>query len=88
MVAGIVVRAKFYSVWKISEACALISGVGIRPSENPLDTVYFDGFENVNVLTLETGENVKGLMGAWNVFTANWLRWTIQTYLDDMCMIE
>lgn len=30
--------------------------------------------ENLDILGVETGENVKVMMDAWNKFTANWLR--------------
>ena len=71
-ISGMIVRAKFYTVWKISEASALISGVGVRLNKKGEHT--FDAFENINIWQLETGENVKACWDGWNKFTAIWLR--------------
>ena len=73
MVSGLIVRAKFHAVWKLSESAALLSGVGYG-----VDPVTkkdrFDLAENVNIVTVEVGENVKVMLDSWNKFTANWLR--------------
>lgn len=72
-IGGFAVRAKFYAIWKIAEASALISGVGIR--EDPkTKQIRFDASTNVNLTKLEFGENVKSEMDYWNIYTALWLR--------------
>ncbi|KAJ3348943.1 lysophospholipid acyltransferase [Kappamyces sp. JEL0680] len=71
-IAGMVVRAKFYTVWKISEASALLSGVGVGLDRH--GKLCYNAFENVGIRQLETGENVKACMDGWNKYTANWLR--------------
>jgi lysophospholipid acyltransferase len=71
-ISGLVVRAKFHAAWKISESAALISGIGYGIDEHGNDR--FDYAENVSILGVETGENVKSMMDSWNKFTANWLR--------------
>jgi lysophospholipid acyltransferase len=66
-ISGLVTRAKFHTVWKLSEGAALISGIGYTGDK-------FNGAQNVDITSVELGENVKEMMGSWNKFTANWLR--------------
>jgi hypothetical protein len=70
-ISGLIVRAKFHAAWKLSESASLISGVGYGRDVNG---DRFDRAENVNIWAVETGENIKMMMDAWNKFTANWLR--------------
>ncbi|KAJ3254770.1 lysophospholipid acyltransferase [Boothiomyces macroporosus] len=70
-IAGLFVRAKFHSVWKISEASALVSGVGYAVTNGK---ERFDAAENVDVYAVEFAENPKMAMDGWNKYTANWLR--------------
>jgi lysophospholipid acyltransferase len=63
--AGMIVRAKYYGAWKISEAsCSMtkISYNGTDKNGNPL----FDRGENVKILGVEIGENPKMLTDSWN----------------------
>ncbi|KAI8895248.1 MBOAT, membrane-bound O-acyltransferase family-domain-containing protein [Globomyces pollinis-pini] len=73
LVAGVVVRSKFYAVWKLSESVALIAGIGFSVDPNTHD-IKFDAAENVNVIGVEFGENAKMMIDSWNKFTANWLK--------------
>ncbi|KAJ3268747.1 lysophospholipid acyltransferase [Terramyces sp. JEL0728] len=70
-IAGMFVRAKFHAVWKISEASALVSGVGYAVTDGK---ERFDAAENVDVFAVEFAENPKMAMDGWNKYTANWLR--------------
>jgi lysophospholipid acyltransferase len=71
-VSGIVTRAKFHAVWKFSEGAALISGIGYGLDSKGVER--FDAAQNVDITGVEMGQNVKLMIGAWNKFTANWLR--------------
>jgi hypothetical protein len=66
-------RMKFYGVWKLSESCCLITGLGcgIDPETK---SIRYDLVENVDILKFESGENIKSILDAWNKFTAVWLR--------------
>jgi lysophospholipid acyltransferase len=72
-VTGVVGRARFAGAWKVGESCCLITGIGygIDPKTKQ---VRFDMAENLDIVGVESGENVKVMMDAWNKFTANWLR--------------
>jgi lysophospholipid acyltransferase len=71
-VSGLVTRAKFHTVWKLSEGAALISGIGYGKDSKGEDR--FDCAQNVDITGVEFGGNVKEMFGSWNKFTANWLR--------------
>ena len=58
--AGMVVRAKYYAIWKVSEASALVSGVGVGLDKD--NKYVYNACENVNIMDLETGENARAIM--------------------------
>ena len=88
MLSGIIVRSKFHCgrndsftrtdpsstslAWKISEASAVLSGMGYGKNELGRETFSFA--ENVDIVGVELGSSPKTMMDSWNKFTANWLR--------------
>ena len=72
VIAGFITRAKFHGGWKFTEAAAILCGMGygVDNGGNP----RFDVAENVDIHTVELGENAKVMIDAWNKYTSNWLR--------------
>ncbi|KAJ2650456.1 Lysophospholipid acyltransferase [Coemansia sp. RSA 1250] len=71
-ITGVVVRAAYYTAWKMSEGACIVAGLG------------FDGLDagrarwldiaNVHVRGVETGSSLRQLIDSWNIGTNTWLR--------------
>jgi lysophospholipid acyltransferase len=77
--AGFISRMRYYAAWKMTEGCALWSGLGVeldvygKDGEERLSEVK-SGIRNVDILQIETSQNLRGFINSWNKMTAYWLK--------------
>ena len=70
---GMTNRFKFYGVWKMAEGACILSGLGFH-GYNPDGTLKWDRVTNVSPIALETAQNNKAYLEAWNQMTNKWLK--------------
>ena len=71
-IAGFITRSKFHGGWKLAESSAILCGIGYGVDHH--GKPKYDVAENVDIFTVELGENPKVMIDAWNKYTSNWLR--------------
>lgn len=64
-------RLRYYMAWKISEASALVLGVGQTIDKN--GHTHVDGIRNTNIIATEFAGNIRTTLKQWNRMTAIWL---------------
>jgi lysophospholipid acyltransferase len=73
---GFSARSKFYGGWIISESACVLCRIGFNgydPDQKP----RWDGVTNVSPVDLETAQNSKEYIAAWNRNTHKWLRYYV-----------
>jgi hypothetical protein len=70
---GMTIRFKYYGVWKMAEGACILSGLGFH-GYNPDGTLKWDRMTNVSPFALETAQNNKAYLEAWNQMTNKWLK--------------
>jgi lysophospholipid acyltransferase len=66
-------RTKYYGVWSLTEGACILSGLGY----NGLDAnkkARWDRVTNVDPWALETAQNTRAYLEAWNMNTNKWLK--------------
>ncbi|KAI8908342.1 MBOAT, membrane-bound O-acyltransferase family-domain-containing protein [Gorgonomyces haynaldii] len=71
-VAALIVRAKYYGVWKIAESTACLTNIAYKDGK-------YDRAENVHIVGIELGQNAKSMTDSWNKYTNMWLKNTVYT---------
>jgi lysophospholipid acyltransferase len=71
---GFTSRMKYYGVWSLTEGACILSGIGYNGIDPKSGRASWDRLTNVKPLEIETAQNVRGYLGAWNINTNNWLR--------------
>jgi lysophospholipid acyltransferase len=64
---------KYYGIWKMAEGACILSGIGFNGYKSD-GSLRWDRVTNVSPWTLETSQNNKELLEAWNQNTNKWLR--------------
>ena len=70
---GMTNRFKYYGVWKMAEGACILSGLGFH-GYNLDGTLKWDRMANVSPIALETAQNNKAYLEAWNQMTNKWLK--------------
>ncbi|KAF3925097.1 hypothetical protein AA313_de0209372 [Arthrobotrys entomopaga] len=66
-------RLKYYGIWSLTEGACILAGLGY----NGLDEngrIRWDRVTNIDAWQLETAQNSRGVLEAWNKNTNKWLR--------------
>lgn len=71
---GFTSRLKYYGVWTITEGGCIMSGLGYNGIDPVSKKPKWDRLNNVSPWYLESAQNARGYMEAWNKNTNNWLR--------------
>lgn len=64
-------RYKYYFVWYLGEVGCILSGFGIRTKGG---VTRYDAARNAFAWSVETAENIGGMMASWNVSVSRWLK--------------
>ncbi|KAJ2352549.1 Lysophospholipid acyltransferase [Coemansia sp. RSA 2618] len=70
---GIVVRAAYYTAWKMGEGACILAGLGYDGRDEHGNVRWMD-IANVHVRGVELGTSLRQLIDSWNVGTNTWLR--------------
>ncbi|KAF2666381.1 MBOAT family protein [Microthyrium microscopicum] len=71
---GFAARTKYYGVWALTEGACILSGIGYSGFNVKTGHANWDRVVNVKPLEIETAQNTRAYIGAWNINTNNWLR--------------
>lgn len=71
---GFTSRLKYYGVWAMTEGSCILSGLGYKGVDPATGKVSWDRLRNVDPWAVETAQNTRAYLGAWNINTNNWLR--------------
>ncbi|KAJ2453690.1 Lysophospholipid acyltransferase [Coemansia sp. RSA 2336] len=69
---GVVVRAAYYTAWKMSEGACIVAGLGFDGLDD--GKARWLDIANVHVRGVEAGSSLRQLIGSWNIGTNTWLR--------------
>ncbi|KAI0069105.1 MBOAT-domain-containing protein [Artomyces pyxidatus] len=70
---GVIERAKYYSIWILTEGASILTGHGFT-GYSPSGKSLWEGAANVDVLLIEFAPSFKVLLDSWNMKTNVWLR--------------
>ncbi|KAJ2851554.1 Lysophospholipid acyltransferase [Coemansia brasiliensis] len=70
---GVVVRAAYYTAWKMSEGACIVAGLGFDGYDEAGKAQWLD-IANVHVRGVEMGTSLRQLIDSWNIGTNTWLR--------------
>lgn len=70
---GFTARAKYYGVWLLTEGACILTGLGYHGLDENKRPKW-DRVTNVDPYELETAQNTKAYLEAWNKNTNKWLR--------------
>jgi lysophospholipid acyltransferase len=70
---GFSAHLKYYGIWKMSEGACVLSGLAFN-GYFPDGSLRWDRVTNISPLALETAQNSKEFLEAWNQNTNKWLR--------------
>lgn len=71
---GFTTRMKYYGVWALTEGSCILSGIGYNGINAKTGAASWDRLTNVKPLEIESAQNVRAYLGAWNINTNLWLR--------------
>lgn len=71
---GLTTRMKYYGVWSLAEGSCILSGIGYNGLDPQTGRAKWDRLTNIKPLEIETAQNTRAFLGAWNINTNNWLR--------------
>lgn len=71
---GFTTRMKYYGVWALTEGSCILSGIGYNGINAKTGSASWDRLTNVKPLEIESAQNVRAYLGAWNINTNLWLR--------------
>lgn len=74
---GLAFRTKYYAAWTLSEAACIHSGLGFNGVNPSTGKLRWDRMRNVQPLGVEAGQNIRGILGSWNIITSKWLRFYV-----------
>ena len=66
-------RTKYYGIWFLTEGACILSGLGYN-GVNEKKQARWDRVTNIQPWTIETAENSRAYMEAWNMNTNKWLK--------------
>lgn len=72
--AGQCSRFRYYGIWSLSNAACVLSGLGYAGVDGKTGAPSWTRCKNVYILQVETANNWKELLDAWNSNTNIWLR--------------
>ncbi|KAJ2063644.1 Lysophospholipid acyltransferase [Coemansia sp. S146] len=70
---GVVVRAAYYTAWKMSEGACVLAGLGFDGFDEAGSVRWMD-ISNVHISSVELGTSIRELIDGWNIGTNTWLR--------------
>ncbi|KAI5820052.1 MBOAT, membrane-bound O-acyltransferase family-domain-containing protein [Pyronema omphalodes] len=66
-------RTKYYGVWSLTEGACILAGLGYNGvDKNGVER--WDRITNIDPIALETAQNTKAYLEAWNMNTNKWLK--------------
>ncbi len=71
---GFTERLKYYGVWALTEGACILSGLGYKGIDPVTGKVSWDRLCNVDPWGVETAQNTRAYLAAWNMNTNNWLK--------------
>ncbi|KAJ2509320.1 Lysophospholipid acyltransferase [Coemansia sp. RSA 2052] len=71
---GVVVRAAYYTAWKMSEGACILAGLGFDGFDELDGSVRWIDISNVHISSVELGTSIRELIDGWNIGTNTWLR--------------
>ncbi|RMZ82738.1 hypothetical protein DV738_g1551, partial [Chaetothyriales sp. CBS 135597] len=74
---GFTARTKYYAVWSMTEGACILSGIGYNGVDPVTKRIRWNKVENVDPWRIETAQNSRGYLEAWNENTNHWLRYYV-----------
>lgn len=71
---GFTARTKYYGVWTMTEGACILAGLGYNGVDPATGKVSWDRLQNISPWGVETAQNTRGYLEAWNINTNKWLR--------------
>lgn len=66
-------RTKYYGVWSLTEGACILAGLGYNGVDENRKARW-DRVTNVDPYALETAQNTRAYLEAWNMNTNKWLK--------------
>lgn len=73
-VFGFVARTKYYGVWSLTEGACILAGLGYNGIDETTKKARWDRVTNIDPWAIETAQNSKAYLEAWNMNTNKWLK--------------
>lgn len=67
-------RWKYYGIWFLAEGSCILAGLGYNGVDVNTRQLKWDRVTNVDPWRLETAQNTRGYLDAWNLNTGSWLK--------------
>lgn len=71
---GFTARAKYYGVWILAEGACILAGLGYNGVDPATGKVSWDRLRHISPWGVETAQNTRAYLEAWNINTNKWLR--------------
>ncbi|GAB1320546.1 Lysophospholipid acyltransferase [Madurella fahalii] len=71
---GFTARTKYYGVWTMTEGACILAGLGFNGVDPATGKVSWNRLQNINPWGVESAQNTRGYLEAWNINTNKWLR--------------
>ncbi|CAI4800284.1 CFF_collapsed_G0052220.mRNA.1.CDS.1 [Saccharomyces cerevisiae] len=74
---GFIHRFKYYAAWTISEGSCILCGLGYNGYDSKTQKIRWDRVRNIDIWTVETAQNTREMLEAWNMNTNKWLKYSV-----------
>ncbi|CAI7350383.1 BBT_collapsed_G0051390.mRNA.1.CDS.1 [Saccharomyces cerevisiae] len=74
---GFIHRFKYYAAWTISEGSCILCGLGYNGYDPKTQKIRWDRVRNIDIWTVETAQNTREMLEAWNMNTNKWLKYSV-----------
>lgn len=74
---GFIHRFKYYAAWTISEGSCVLCGLGYNGYDPKTQKIRWDRVRNIDIWTVETAQNTREMLEAWNMNTNKWLKYSV-----------
>ncbi|KAL2271685.1 hypothetical protein VTJ83DRAFT_1056 [Remersonia thermophila] len=71
---GFTARTKYYGAWTMSEGACILAGLGYNGVDPATGKVSWNRLQNIDPWRVESAQNTRGYLDAWNINTSKWLR--------------
>ena len=71
---GFTSRLKYYGAWNLTEGACILTGLGYNGVDPKTQKQKWDRLTNIDAIQLETAENARAYLEAWNMNTNQWLK--------------